>query len=199
MGLTAVLHLIKPRCAIEIGTYKGGSLSLISQYAETVFSIDIDPSIPEKFKQFSNVSFFTGPSQIILPALLQELDQVDMAVDFVLIDGDHSTDGVKRDVDIMLTYIPKKPMFIIMHDGFNPKCRQGMLAADWEKSTYVQWVDLDFIPGRVVEHGGGGNGEMWGGLALAYFHPIKRTQPFKISASSKDMFKRMEALQYPNS
>lgn len=198
MGLTSVLHRIKPHCAIEIGTYKGGSLSLISQYAEVVFSIDIDPSIPEKFKQFSNVSFFTGPSQIILPALLRELDQAEIAVDFVLIDGDHSTEGIKRDIEIMLTYIPKSPMFIMMHDGFNPKCRQGMLAAQWEKSPYVHWVDLDFIPGRVVEHGGGGDGEMWGGLALAYFHPIKRTQSFRVDASSQRIFERMKSLQYPN-
>ena len=198
LGLTAVLHRIKPHCAIEIGTYKGGSLSLISQYAEAVFSIDIDPSIPEQFKQFSNVSFFTGPSQIILPALLQELDRANIAVDFVLIDGDPSTEGVKRDVEIMLNYIPKKPMFIMMHDGFNPKCRQGMLTADWIKSPYVQWVDLDFIPGRVVEHGGGGNGEMWGGLALAYLHPIKRTHLFKVTASSKEIFERMQVLQYPD-
>lgn len=198
MGLTAILHRIKPDCAIEIGTYKGGSLSLISQYTKVVFSIDIDPSIPEKFKQFSNVSFFTGPSQIILPALLQELDKANMAVDFVLIDGDHSTEGVKRDIEIMLNYIPKKPMFIMLHDGFNPKCRQGMLAANWEKSPYIQWVDLDFIPGRVVEHGGGGHGEMWGGLALAYFHPIKRSQTFQVDASSKEIFERMKTLQYPN-
>lgn len=198
LGLTSVLHRVKPCCAIEIGTYKGGSLSLISQYAEVVFSIDIDPSIPEKLKQFSNVSFFTGPSQLILPELLRELDRVKIAVDFMLIDGDHSTKGVKRDIEIMLTYVPKKPMFIMMHDGFNPKCREGMLAADWGKSPYVHWVDVDFIPGRVVEHGGGGHGEMWGGLALAYLHPIKRTQPFKVSASSKEIFERMKALQYPN-
>lgn len=198
MGLTAILHRIKPQCAIEIGTYKGGSLSLISQYTDIIFSIDIDPTIPEKFKKFDNVSFFTGPSQIILPTLLKELDKADIAVDFVLIDGDHSSEGVKRDIEIMLNYTPRKPMFIMLHDGFNPKCRQGMLTADWEKSPYVHWVDLDFIPGRIVEHGGGGNGEMWGGLALAYFHPVRRNKKFHISASSKEIFERMKISQYPN-
>src|SRR5581483_4486874 len=40
MALTALLARRRPRCAIEIGTYEAGSLSLLSQYADFVFSID---------------------------------------------------------------------------------------------------------------------------------------------------------------
>jgi len=185
LGLAGVLQRLQPECAIEIGTFRGGSLSLIAQFSKLVFSIDIDPSIPEKFKQFSNVSFFTGPSQIIMPTLLQELDSVGMPVEFVLIDGDHSAAGVKRDIDIMLDYVPKRPLIIMMHDGFNPECRRGMMEADWQKSPYVHYVDLDFIPGRVIEHGGGGDGEMWGGLAIAYFSPEKRIGNVDVGATAR--------------
>lgn len=185
LGLAGVLQRLQPQCAIEIGTYRGGSLSLIAQFAKVVFSIDIDPSIPEKFKHFSNVSFFTGPSQIIMPTLLNELDSAGMPVEFVLIDGDHSAAGVKRDIDIMLNYVPKKPLIIMMHDGFNPECRHGMLEADWQKSPYVHYIDLDFIPGRVIEHGGGGDGEMWGGLAMAYFSPEKRIGNVTVGATGR--------------
>ena len=185
LGLAGVLQRLKPQCAIEIGTYRGGSLSLISQLSKVVFSIDIDPSIPEKFKQFSNVSFFTGPSQVIMPTLLHELDSAEMPVEFVLIDGDHSAAGVKRDIEIMLDYVPKKPLIIMMHDGFNPECRRGMLEAEWGKSPYVQYIDLDFIPGRVIEHGGGGDGEMWGGLAMAYFSPEKRIGKIDVGATAR--------------
>jgi hypothetical protein len=171
-------------------------LSLIAPYADVVFSIDIDPSIPDKFKQFANVSFFTGPSQIILPTLLQELDEAGMPVEFVLIDGDHSAEGVKRDIEIMLDYIPKRPLIVMMHDGFNPECRRGMLEADWQKSAYVHYVDIDFIPGRVIEHGGGGDGQMWGGLAMAYFSPDARVGKISIGATSRRAFKEMEELHY---
>jgi glycosyltransferase involved in cell wall biosynthesis len=184
LGLAGVLQRLQPNCAIEIGTYRGGSLSLIAQFAKVVFSIDIDPSIPERFKQFGNVSFFTGPSQVIMPALLNELDAAGMPVEFVLIDGDHSATGVKRDIEIMLSYVPKKPLIIMMHDGFNPECRRGMLEADWKLSPFVHYIDLDFIPGRVIEHGGGGDGEMWGGLAMAYFSPEKRVGHVHIGATA---------------
>jgi hypothetical protein len=188
LGLAGVLLRLKPKYAIEIGTYRGGSLSLISQYAGVVFSIDIDPSIPEKFKQFGNVSFFTGPSQVILPALLHELNSAGMPLEFVLIDGDHSAAGVKRDIEIMLDYVPTKSLIVMMHDGFNPECRRGMLEADWQKSPYVHYIDIDFIPGRVIEHGGGGDGEMWGGLAMAYFSPKKRIGKIDVGATARRTF-----------
>jgi glycosyltransferase involved in cell wall biosynthesis len=186
LSLTAVLHRHKPRCSIEIGTYKGGSLSLISQYSEMVFSIDIDPSIPEKYGLFKNVSFFTGPSQIILPMLFIELDKQGVAVDFILIDGNHSADGVKGDLESVFAYKPKVPLFVMMHDGFNPECRRGMLEANWNSAKYLCWADLDFIPGRLVEHGGVGQGELWGGLGCACFGPvINRDIPSVIQSAKK--------------
>lgn len=188
LGLTGLLSRINPQCSIEIGTYKGGSLSLISQYSQMVFSIDIDPSIPDKFSFFKNVSFFTGPSSEILPLLLNELDDAGIPVEFILIDGDHSAEGIKKDIACLHNYIPKKPMFVVLHDGFNPECRRGMLEAEWHKSPYVHWVDLDFIPGRIIEHGGGGDGEMWGGLGAAFFSPQRRDRELIINTSSQMMF-----------
>jgi len=196
LGMTAVLHRLKPVCAIEVGTYKGGSLSLLAQYAKAIFSIDIDPTIPAKFAHFENVSFFTGPSGDVLPALLQELDAADLPVEFVLIDGDHSAAGVRRDIEVMLDYVPKKPLVLMLHDGFNPGCRQGMLAAEWARSPHVHWVDLDFIPGRLVEHGGGGDGGMWGGLALALLAPAQRTGPLVVGTSAGRAFAEMKERHY---
>ena len=149
-----------------------------------VFSIDIDPSIPDKYSFISNASFFTGPSEIVLPLLMRELDEQHIPIDFVLIDADHSREGVRRDLDIILRYKPKAPLFVILHDSFNQECRYGMLEARWQRSPYVSWVDLDFIPGRLVEHGGGGNGELWGGLAMAYLTPTPRQGPLEVRQSA---------------
>ena len=188
LAMAAILQRLKPRCAIEIGTYKGGSLSLLRQFATSVFSIDIDPEIPGKFGHFENVTFLTGRSQELLPILLDELDSAGVPVSFVLIDGDHSAEGVRKDIELMLDYVPKVPMIVVMHDGFNPECRKGMLEARWARSPYVHFVDVDFIPGRVIEHGGGGDGEMWGGLAFAYFSPRKREAPLRVGASAQRNF-----------
>ena len=191
-AITAILSRIRPQCSIEVGTYKGGSLSLTSQYSKMVFSIDIDPSLPEKFKYFKNVSFLTGPSSVILPLLLKELDESRIPVDFILIYGDHSAEGVKRDINSLLSYIPKRPLIVVMHDSFNPECRRGMLEANWENSSYVDYVDLDFIPGRLVEHEGGGKGEMWGGVGLAFFSSTPRNKAFKVNTSAEKMFGKIK-------
>ncbi len=98
------------------------------------------------------------------------------------------TEGVKNDLNIVLSYTPKKPLFVMLHDSFNPECRRGMLDADWNKCPYVQWVDLDFVPGCIIENGSTSEGEMWGGLALAYLTPTIREDPLIIGRSSNTMF-----------
>jgi glycosyltransferase involved in cell wall biosynthesis len=191
LALTAVLARSRPTCAIEVGTYHGGSLSLISQYAEMVFSIDIDPAVVARAGHMKNVSFLTGRSDEILPRLLEELDMAGIAPDFVLIDGDHSAEGVKRDASIVLNYVPKKAMIVLLHDSFNPGCRRGMLETAWHTSPYCHAVEIDFVPGRVIEHDGPSKGELWGGLAFAYFAPTPRTGPLKSNRSAETLFQVM--------
>jgi glycosyltransferase involved in cell wall biosynthesis len=192
LALTALLHRLKPRCSIEIGTYMGGSLSLLAQYSERVYSVDIDPEIPKKFRQFTNTQFLTGPSVELMPALLNQLDATRIPVDFILIDGDHSAEGIMRDVSWIVNYVPRGPLFVLMHDSFNPNCRRGMLNANWHESPYLKYLDLDFIPGRVIQHGGGGHGEMWGGFALACFDQHERQgAPPPILQSADLMFSKL--------
>jgi hypothetical protein len=195
MTLRALLEHVKPRCAIEVGTYWGGSLSLMAQHAQVVFSIDIDP-MPPSVRVFPNVSFLTGPSELLLPILLDELSRQELDPQLILVDGDHSREGVARDLDIILKHSPRVPMWVVMHDGMNPGCRAGMLAADWSASPHVHFVDLDFVPGRLVEHGGGGAGELWGGLGLACLLPQIRQGPLEVGQSARQM---MEALVAPQS
>jgi glycosyltransferase involved in cell wall biosynthesis len=189
VALIGLLAQHQPKCSIEIGTYYGGSLSLIAQYSEMVFSIDIDPEVTSRVPPMENVSFLTGPSTTLLPLLFQALDEADIPIDFVLIDGDHSADGVRRDIEIILQYVPKRPMFVMMHDSFNPECRRGMMSARWQDSPYVVWVDVDFVPGRIIE--GDNNkfkGEMWGGLALALISPTPRQGNLTIAASANGFY-----------
>lgn len=181
LALTGLLARHQPHCSVEVGTYHGGSLSLISQYSKMVFSIDIDKSIPSRFR-FPNVTFLTGFSHMILPHLFRELDSAGVALEFMLIDGDHSAAGVKRDIACLLTYVPKKPLFVALHDSFNPECRQGMLEAGWETSPYCHWVDLDFVPGKL------GGRQLWGGIAVAHFLPEVRKGALQIDRTAEEMF-----------
>ncbi|PLZ17204.1 glycosyl transferase group 1 [Fischerella thermalis WC341] len=189
MALAGLLARHQPRCSVEIGTYYGGSLSLIAQYSEMVFSIDIDPEVISRVPAIENVSFLTGASTTLLPLLFQALDEADIPIDFVLIDGDHSAEGVRRDIEIILTYVPKRPLFVMMHNSFNPECRRGMMSARWQDSPYVIWVDIDFVPGRIIE--GENNlakGEMWGGLALALLSPTPRQGDLTFGASANEFY-----------
>lgn len=197
LAMTALLARHRPHCSIEIGTYRGGSLSLLTQYSPVVFSIDVDPEIPHNLSHLSQVNFLTGDSGIILPVLLQELNAAGLGVDFILIDGDHSASGIRRDLSNVLRYRPLKPLFVALHDSGNPDCRSGMLQANWRLSPYCHWVDLDFVPGRIIEHGGGGDGEMWGGLALAYFLPTERQGDLQVGQSARTMLRAMAAYVHP--
>jgi glycosyltransferase involved in cell wall biosynthesis len=196
LAIAGVLARQRPRCSIEIGTYRGGSLSLIRQFSDIVFSIDIEPTIPDRFRDFHNVSFLTGSSHAILPILFHELDEAKVPVEFILVDGDHSERGVAQDIACILDYTPKAPLFVLFHDSFNPDCRRGMLTAPWARSPYVWWVDIDFVPGRLVENGSPFDGELWGGLAMAYLAPAPRAGGVTVRASAETMFQKLYQLQY---
>lgn len=188
MALTGLLARLRPRHALEIGTYHGGSLSLIAQFAERVWAADIDPEVPTRFVVPANADLRIGPPDGLVAGILDELEAQGVALNFILIDADHSTDGVRRDIETVIGRLasPKEPCFILIHDSGNPACRQGILAADWASCPCVHLVEIDFVPGQIIEHAlGPDRGEVWGGLALAYLAPTPRAQPLAIQASSR--------------
>lgn len=188
--LRSLLSGLKPRCAIEVGVYKAGSLAVLSSYCEKVYALDIDPACKTEYaSKFPNVEFITGPSQDTLPKLIERIQTSGEPLEFVLIDANHSRQGVRRDVDNVLRYIPANPLYIIMHDSFNPGCRQGMRDASWAANPHVHMVELDFVTGRFVtreetdiyRH-------MWCGFGLAMLLPEKRIGRVIIHENESLMF-----------
>jgi hypothetical protein len=171
LGLCQLLQLIKPQVAVEVGTYKGGSLSAIARESGKVFSIDVDPAIPATFAHFTNTTFITEGSATSLPALLTRFEKEAVPLEFILIDGDHSAAGVRQDLNSVLRYNPVRDVYVLLHDSFNPQCRAGMLSADWLAAAHVAYAELDFIPGKVVQQGTHFDGQLWGGLALVVLSP----------------------------
>ena len=178
--LDSLLSKLKPQCATEVGVYRAGSLAILSAHSRKVYALDIDPACETMYAgRFPNVEFITGPSQDTLPKLIERIETSGEGLDFVLLDADHSGDGVRRDINSVLAYRPERPLYIVMHDSFNPGCRGGMKAADWSSNPHAHLLELDFVLGRfVTEEEGDGYREMWCGFALAVLLPEKRRGDF---------------------
>ncbi|MEO8414414.1 MAG: class I SAM-dependent methyltransferase [Ginsengibacter sp.] len=187
-----LLHLleeIKPNVSIEIGCKEGGSLQLIAEYSREVYSLDINPEVTSLENKFPNVNFIIGDSKETLPKLLQKLSMEEKSPDFILIDGEHSTEGVLGDINAILAITVTKPLTVIMHDSFNPNCRKGMLSANYTNNKHIHFADIDFLQGTysVSESV---NGEMWGGFGIIVLHPERNEQVPEIRQSLKYSFER---------
>jgi cephalosporin hydroxylase len=186
-GLLFLLNHISPDVSIEIGTYLGGSLGPIVHYSHKVYSFDLthDDKLTE---DFPNVDFITGDTGKTLPPLIRRLSSSRSFLEFALIDGDHTTEGVTKDIESVLDYKPLKPLYILMHDSFNPDVRLGILKAKWESNPYVYAIELDFVHGIFHERRDIYK-QMWGGMALAVLLPTKRDGKLTINQSQALTFK----------
>jgi hypothetical protein len=184
LAFIQVIDELRPRCAIEVGTYRGGSLSALARASQVVFSIDIDPSVAERFGDFENVRFLTGRSQELLPGLLRELQHQGLDPEFALVDGSHTAEDVRTDLSAFLAIRPRRPLVIIGHDSNNPECRRGMMSVDWQSSPYVSAVELDFVPGSAQTALTKPLDQLWGGLLLVRMDPEPRTGPLVVSSGA---------------
>jgi len=189
--LETLLSRLRPECAIEIGTYRAGSLRVLAKHAKRVYSIDIDPSCRERYAvELPNVEFLVGQSRVVLPPLLKRLREEGVHVGFVLIDADHTRRGVRDDINMVLASRPTQPLYVVMHDSFNPQCRRGMREADWAANPFVHLVELDFIVGRFVsEEEPDSHKQMWCGLALAILLPYPRTGELVVHENERLMYR----------
>ncbi len=187
-AMVAMLAGLRPQLAIEIGSRYGGSMQVLSRYARRVISLDIDPTCRERLgPRFPNAEFITGDSSQTFRPLLEKLDREAAALGFILIDGDHSARGVKCDIECLLEYRPTCPLFVVMHDSFNPNVRSGIRSARWSENQFVHSVELDYLPG-ILASGGEENREMWGGFALAILLPVPRAAHLVVTARMQHMF-----------
>ena len=191
MALQHILSGLRPKRAIEVGTYEGGSLQVLAHFCEHVDSIDIDSSIADVLAgRFTNVTFHTGTSGDLLPSVLRSNAQDREPVGFVLIDGDHSTEGVRRDINALLSVPPSCEIVALMHDAFNPDCRAGILSADWQRCPFVHEVEVDYIPGVYHQqaYDTAAARTMWGGFACALLQPEPRHSDLVVPQRQQGLF-----------
>ena len=164
-ALLGIVAALRPRMAIEIGTWSGGSLEPISASSEEVHSFDIKQHPRVTRARFPNVTFHIGDSHQLLPPFLARLAAAQRNVDFVLVDGDHSMTGVVADVRDLLESESVGTTVILLHDTLNESVRAGLESLGYEEFEKVRLVDLDFVPGRVMREGPQRD-EYWSGLGL---------------------------------
>ncbi|MDQ6814012.1 MAG: class I SAM-dependent methyltransferase [Bacteroidota bacterium] len=183
IALLNILNEIRPTIAIEIGTKSGGSLQLLSAFCERVYSLDIDPAVTTLKSNFANVEFIIGDSKETLPQLLKDLSASNTQPQFILIDGDHSCEGVRCDIENILKISIAVPLIVFMHDSFNPECRRGMLEVNYESYNFVEMIDLDFVQGT-YSPSEKTSGEMWGGFGLISLKPVPQKKVPLVKQSS---------------
>jgi hypothetical protein len=163
-ALEGVLELAKPRLAIEIGRAEGGSLRRIAAHSAEVHSLDlVEP--PAELAELERVTFHTGDSHERLPRLLAELSEQARNVDLVLVDGDHSAAGVRRDLEDLLASPAVGRTLILIHDTSNEDVRAGVDRVPLDEISKVVYADLDAVCGRLFRVESMRN-ELWGGLGI---------------------------------
>jgi hypothetical protein len=161
-AVEGLLNRLQPRLAIEIGSAEGAATRHLAARAEEVHSFDLAPPTVELP---GNVVLHTGDSHELLPAFLGELAEQGRNVDFVIVDGDHSPTGVRRDIEDLLDSPAVGHTAIVIHDIANERVRSGVDAvrfAAWPKVTHVH---LDWLPGQLFREPSLRH-ELWYGLGL---------------------------------
>jgi hypothetical protein len=160
-AMEGLLGSLQPRLAIEIGTAEGASLRRIAAHSAEVHSFDL---VMPSLELPDHVQLHTGDSHALLPQLLEQLAGEGRNVDFVLVDGDHSSEGVRADVMALLASPAIADTVIVMHDIANERVRAGLDAVPYDAFPKVAHVDLDFVAGYMGRDLF--TGELWGGLGL---------------------------------
>ena len=162
VALEGLLATLRPALAIEIGRAEGGSLARIAKYSQEVHTIDIvapDAPLP------AHVHHHGGDSREVLPALLDTFEAAGRNVDFVLLDGDHSSHVIRVDVANLLRSGALKRTLIVMHDTMNEDARAGIESVSPENFEKVRFVDLDFLTGAMIRVPPFED-QLWGGFGV---------------------------------
>lgn len=165
-ALEGILAQLKPALAIEIGTAEGGSLARVAAYSTEVHSFDLVEPLAEA-RALPNVTFHTGDNHVLLPEVLARLTDAGRNVDFVLVDGDHSAAGVRKDLEDLLASPAIGQTVILMHDSINPEVRAGLTAVDYFGYAKVRYLELDMVAGELSSNPLHFD-QMWGGLGLVW-------------------------------
>jgi hypothetical protein len=185
--LEGVLCDLRPELAIEVGTARGGSLRRIAAHAREVHSFDVDPGVAAVVAALPNATAHIGDSRETLPAFLAGAERDGRNVDFALVDGDHSSDGVRRDVEAVLASGACGRTVLMLHDTANEDVRRGLEELDLPSHPKVDLCLLDFFAGRLVVRDHVYSRQCWNGLGLVVLDAAREPGPPVVELDHEDV------------
>ena len=96
---------------------------------------------------------------------MAEFSAAGKSLDFALVDGDHSFEGVISDLHALLGSPCTARAVILVHDSMNEEIRAGLEHAGLQDYEKVVYFEPDFVPGYIYRVGSARHA-VWGGLAL---------------------------------
>lgn len=167
--LYTLIFTLRPKRYLEIGTFQGGSALLVSAAMDALdwdgklICVDPAPKItPENWERIQHrATIIEGYS----PDILEKASQVSgQPFDFVLIDGDHTYNGVMRDAVGVLPYVAKGG-YLLFHDSLNEEVGAGI--DDFLVMNRKRLVDIGVLTREItIQTNGSGQDVQWGGLRL---------------------------------
>lgn len=158
-ALRGLLATLRPKVALEIGTYTGGSLEILAEYCSVVHTFDLADHVEE---HLPDVHYHVGDSSHLVPKVLEGIANDGGSVEFILIDGDHSRMGVRKDLENVLVSTAVRRTVIVLHDVANEAVRAGIRDAALDRPE-IAYANLSFVPTWERVHP---LEESWGGLGL---------------------------------
>jgi hypothetical protein len=156
-ALEGILCQLRPKLAVEVGVAEGGSLARLARHSARVHAFDLKELVGLE----PHVRFHAGDSAVTLPAWLE--DECPGDVDFALVDGDHTADGVQRDLLALLGSPVCQRTVVLVHDTANAEVREGVRRIpDLQGIVYR---DEEFMAGYTFAKGPFA-GQTWGGFGL---------------------------------
>jgi predicted O-methyltransferase YrrM len=139
------------KIAVEIGSYDGGCLHAYIKLFEKVISIDL-----ESRSRLPEVDYIIGDSKKTLTSLKEIIGGKNTKIDFLMIDGDHTYNGVKADFELYSKLV-RKGGVIAFHDIIDsPLHRELFCRVDlfWNEIK----KDDRYIAHEIID------GNDWGGI-----------------------------------
>jgi hypothetical protein len=164
----------RPRRYLEIGCFKGGSTLLAGAAMDASRNrgrmVCLDPSPMVDAEHWKRVEHRATLLPLASPEGLEEAARVAAGrFDFILVDGDHSRDGVLRDLGAILPHADERAQ-IVCHDGYHPEVGAAISAFVLEHADRL--LDLGLFTRDVSFEGEGANRSgPWGGLRVLQCRP----------------------------
>lgn len=161
-ALDGLLAELRPSLSCAIGGTESVSVSRLAMHCGEVHVFDrvgIAQSLPD------GVIRHEGDFQVACEAALSQFAAARRNLDFVLIEGLHSSTVVRENVERLLESPAVLNTYILVRDATNETVRNGLELVRYGAWSKVAFVDHDFVPGYMFRDESIQN-EMWGGLSL---------------------------------